>query len=140
MKSTLFIIALLLSVVGVAQDSSKVKVETPKIVSKLQLGKLMHFDTVDIKFVEVVTDSRCPKNVSCVWAGEATVLIDIFKDGEKIEQKKLTFDSSSRLQSQIANIFASEGLNIGGLDLSPYPVYGEKLEDKDYYIQLMVSH
>ncbi len=140
MKSIAFIITFFLTALGTAQDSTKVKAETPRIVSKLQLGKLMHFDTVDIKFVEVVTDSRCPKNVNCVWAGEATVLVDVFKNGEKIGQKKLTFDSSSKLKDQFANIFASEGLNVTGHDLSPYPVYGKKLEKEDYYIQLIVKH
>lgn len=139
MKSIVFIIAILFSSFGIAQDSTKVKVETPKIVTKLQLGKLMHFEDIDIKFVEVVTDSRCPKGVSCVWAGEAKVLVDIYKAGKKIDQKEIVFNTSNQFVDKLANIFASETLNISGYTLSPYPEYGKKIKTEDYYLQLDIK-
>lgn len=139
MKSIVFIIALLFSSLGIAQDSTKVKAETPKIVTKLQLGKLMHFNDVDIKFIKVVTDSRCPKGVSCVWAGEAKVLVAIYKDGEEIEQKEIVFNTSNQYAGALANIFGSDSLNITGYTLSPYPEYGKKTKDEDYYIQLAID-
>jgi len=139
MKSIVFVTALLFSSYGIAQDSVKVRVETPKIVTKLHLGKLMHFDDVDIKFVEVVTDSRCPKGVSCVWAGEAKVLVDIFKSGKKIEQKEIVFNTSNKYLDKLANIFASETLNISSYTLSPYPEYGKKIKIEEYYLQLDIK-
>ncbi|MFC4314047.1 hypothetical protein ACFPN2_33540 [Steroidobacter flavus] len=30
-------------------------------------------DTLDVEFVRVVEDSRCPTDVTCVWAGEVKV-------------------------------------------------------------------
>lgn len=41
----------------------------------IQLGKTTQFDVngqrVDITFVSILEDSRCPKNVVCIWEGQA---------------------------------------------------------------------
>ncbi len=139
MKSIVFIVALLFSSIGIAQDSTKVKAETPKIVTKLQLGKLMHFKDVDIKFIKVVADSRCPTGVSCVWAGEAKVLVAIYKDGKAIEQKEIVFNTANQYGGALSNIFASDNLNITGYTLSPYPEYGKEIKNDEYYIQLDIK-
>jgi hypothetical protein len=34
---------------------------------------------VKIRFVAVTEDSRCPKDTTCIWAGEAKAQIDILK-------------------------------------------------------------
>ena len=140
MKQLFFALIFLISTISFAQDSTKIKAETPRIVSRLEFGKVFQVADVELKFVEVVSDSRCPKNVTCVWAGEVVVLVDVYKDGKKVEQKKLTFNSSSQLQNQFANLFASEDLNISAYNVSPYPVYGEKIKSGNYYIQLEVKN
>ena len=35
-----------------------------------------------IEFVEVVEDSRCPANVTCVWAGRALILVRVSSSGD----------------------------------------------------------
>ncbi len=140
MKQLFFVLVFLISFINFAQDSTNVKAETPKIVSRLEFGKVLQVDDVELKFVEVLSDSRCPKNVTCIWAGEAVVLVDVYKNGKKLEQKKLTFNPSSQLQNQFANLFASENLNISAYNVSPYPVYKEKIKPEDYYIQLEVKN
>lgn len=136
MKHTITVLLLLISAFSFAQDSTKVNVETPKIVSQLQLGKAATFDTITIKFVELVADSRCPEGVTCVWAGEVVVLVDIFKDGEKLERKKITFNALGEAK----DVYASEDLTISGLKVTPYPVYKEKIALEDYKIELYVTN
>ena len=113
-----------------------VKVEPPRIVTKLQFGKSYQLEELELKFVEVLQDSRCPKNVNCVWAGEVVVLVDIFENGNKSDQKKLTISSTSHLQNLLGNLFTSEALTISGFNVLPYPVSGIKTKVEDYYIQL----
>ncbi len=129
---------LFISSIGFAQDSTIVKAETPKIVSKLAFGETLQFNDIEIEFVAVLSDSRCPKNVTCIRAGEAVVLVAIFKNGKKIEQKKLVFTPTSYLQNRIGNLFASKDLNISGFNISPYPVAGTETNPEDYYLQLEV--
>ena len=113
-----------------------VKVEPPRIVTKLQFGKSYQLEELELKFVEVLQDSRCPKNVNCVWAGEVVVLVDIFENGNKSDQKKLTLSPTSQLQNLLGNLFTSEALTISGFNVLPYPVSGIKTKVEDYYIQL----
>ncbi len=139
MKQILFITALLIVTFGFAQDSTDVtKVTPPKVVTKLHFGTSVQFEDVRLKFVEVVQDSRCPKAVQCIWAGEVIVLVDVFKNVNKVEQKKLTINPSFSLQEQLGNLFSSEALSISGISVMPYPVVNNKTPMEDYYIQLDV--
>lgn len=138
MKNILFTLAILFTIGVSAQDSTIVKVETPKIVSKLMYGKTITVEDLEFKFVSVESDSRCPKGVQCIWAGEAIVLIDIFKNGNKIEQKRVVFSPTSTLVNKLGNIFSSETLNVSSFNIAPYPEYKVKINPEDYYIQLDV--
>ncbi len=67
-----------------AQDSTQVKVTPPKIGVKLALGETVTIAGTTIEFVKVLEDSRCPKDVTCVWAGQAKVALEVTsKSGEK---------------------------------------------------------
>lgn len=140
MKQILFIITLLLlTSFSYGQDSTEtIKATTPKIVTKLNFGASLQYEDIRIKFVEVVQDSRCPKAVQCIWEGEVIVLIAIFKNDKKVEQKKLTISPKYSLKEQIGNLFSSERLNISGFNVLPYPVASNKIPMEDYYIQLDV--
>lgn len=135
MKHLLFTLVLLFSTMGFAQDSTNVKVEAPKIVNKLQFGKSAIFNAIEVKFVELVSDSRCPQGVSCVWSGEVVILVDVLENGKKLETKKMTFNSLGKGN----DIYVSEGLTITGVNISPYPVYGEKIALEEYRMQLFVK-
>ena len=139
MKQILFFIALLITSFNFAQDSTTIKKATPpRIVTKLNFGESVQFKDISLKFVEVVQDSRCPKAVQCIWAGEVIVLVDVFKNGNKVEQKKLTINPTFSLKKQLGNLFSSEVLSVSGFNVLPYPVSSNKIEVEDYYIQLDV--
>lgn len=46
-------------------------------------------EDLDIKFVEVSEDSRCPKDVTCIWEGRVTAVVEISTDGSS-QQLELT--------------------------------------------------
>lgn len=139
MKSLIFLLTCIVSNFGFAQDSTNVKAETPKIVSKLAFGEIVQFDNIELKFVAVLLDSRCPKSVTCIRAGEIIILVAVFENGKKIEQKELQFTPTSHLQNRLANLFSSKDLNVSGYNVLPYPEYGNKIKMEDYYIQLDVK-
>ncbi len=41
-------------------------------IANLAFGTTLAIEDVDIEFVKVLEDSRCPKNVNCVRAGKAS--------------------------------------------------------------------
>ena len=133
MKKTIFLIFILISSVIFSQENS---VEVPKIVIKIPLGESIHLENVSIKFVEVLEDSRCPKNVTCVWAGRARVLVEVTESGKHVQQKELLFGQTKK--GEIINniLFTTEDSEIKGMTLKPHP-NSEIVEDKDPFILLI---
>jgi len=44
-------------------------------------------EKLEVTFVAVVSDSRCPSDVTCVWAGELVVRLAIRSDGRQTEHE-----------------------------------------------------
>jgi hypothetical protein len=140
MKQILFIIALLIVNLSFTQDSTVTKKETPlKTVARLNFGESLQFEDIRIKFVEVVQDSRCPKNVTCIWAGEVVVLVAIYNNDKKLEQKKLTLSPTSQLQDIVGNLYASATLKLTGFNVYPYPDTNAKIDMKDYRLEIQIN-
>jgi len=89
-------------------------------------------EDLTIKFVEVVSDSRCPTGATCIWAGEASSLIEI-TDSASTYRKVLTEPGSSSPTK--ADFTGYEVM----FNLLPYPVLGKETKAKDYLLQLTVS-
>lgn len=108
-------------------------------IAALNFGDIAHFDDVSIEFAELISDSRCPKNVSCIRAGEAEVLVAIYKNGKFSHEKKLIFDASGLVLEKNVQLFSSDSLYIKGLALYPYPKGIKKINDTSYYLELQIN-
>lgn len=89
-------------------------------------------EDLTITFVEVVSDSRCPTGATCIWAGEASSLIEI-TDAASTYRKVLTEPGSSSPTK--ADFTGYEVM----FNLLPYPVLGKETKAKDYLLKLIVS-
>lgn len=137
----LYLIALFVFLSGhlVAQDSTTVK--APKIVAKLPLGETYTLDQVELVFVDVLSDSRCPKDVTCVWAGQAVALVEVYKDQVLIERKEVVFEPGKNTNLNIKTLCANKGLRVLANNLLPYPEKSqEKIKKEAYYLQLEISY
>jgi hypothetical protein len=86
-----------------------------------------------IKFVEVISDGRCPRGAICIWPGEANCLIEITTHSESSNRKVLTQPGLSK-PSKIG--FANYKITF---DLQPYPEVGKAPDKKGYHLQLLIS-
>ncbi len=133
MKKFLFIIiiaVITLPLTGCLSDIGKVSLGED---FELKMGEstAVRGEDFNIKFLEVLEDSRCPRNVTCVWEGRARSLVRITIDGQsediELAQPGLT-DEPNRY---------SYGDYIITFFLLPYPEEaGGALE---YYLLLQVS-
>ena len=108
-------------------------------IANLNYGTTLAIDEVDIEFVKLIEDSRCPKNVNCVRAGKAVVLINIYIHGTFVEEKRLEFYPSGFNIEATTTLFNDGGLRIIGLNLSPYPLAATKTSKEDYYLELAIN-
>lgn len=140
MKYLMFTIVLVFTCFSYGQDSTEIQLETPKIVSKLFFGKQIEIGDFEIRFVEVMSDSRCPKNVNCVRAGEAKAIVEVHRDGEFVEKRIIEITPSTYSNNTYPIVFDSGKTTLKAFDLIPYPIYGVAIKKEDYYLQLVIDN
>ena len=120
---------------------------------------------LDLTFDGVTRDNRCPKDVQCIVAGAATVVLIAASDGER---RELTLEPvldgqravlGRHAQQQLGRIHghhrrdlvrqvvppggsASErldGLEITVARVDPQPVAGRRIEPEDYVVTVVVA-
>jgi hypothetical protein len=87
---------------------------------------------MEVNFIEVIADSRCPQGVQCIWAGEASSVLEITRSGSTY-QKVLT--QPSLTEPPQTDFFEY----IITFNLKPYPKAGEEIKDKDYLLELKME-
>jgi hypothetical protein len=140
MKSLLYFFAFLFTTTIYSQDSTEIKVETPKIITKLYWGKTYQAEDVQIKFVDVLTDSRCPEDVTCIWAGQVVALVEVYKNKNFLEKKELVFEPGKNTDEKSRTLFSSEEKIIMAISVLPYPKSKDTIKKEDYYLQLEISN
>jgi len=90
-------------------------------------------ENLGIRFEEVTEDSRCPRGVTCIWAGRVTCMVEITQAGSSyrmaLTESGLT-DEYSRKRY--------EGYELA-FHVTPYPEAGEKILPDAYWLHLTVS-
>ncbi|MFY7740668.1 MAG: hypothetical protein ACOVQC_09130 [Flavobacterium sp.] len=85
MKKLFLLLTLLFSISFFAQ--SEIKITPKKCIPK----KGYH-----LKLKSVFNDSRCPEGTTCIWAGEVSVIVEVYYDKKFVEEKTLTLNSKNR--------------------------------------------
>jgi len=133
MKNFILSIALLLCFTNINSQ------ESDRNTVLVKLGEAVEQNGITVKFDDVITDSRCPKNVTCIWAGEVVVLVTLYNDGKKLEQKKLTLSPTSQLQDLTGNLYATNTLKLTGFNVFPYPDTKAKIDKKTYALKIQIN-
>lgn len=92
-------------------------------------------EELTVRFEEVAGDSRCPRGVDCIWAGDAEVVLAVtVGDGES---------ASLTLHTHGGERYPREGEALGRrlrlLALEPYPVEGMRIAPESYRATLLVE-
>ncbi len=76
---------------------------------------------IELGFIEILEDSRCPTDVVCIWAGRAVVLVSLIGDGQELAQGELVIGGGS--EDSPTRTFGRYTVEF--LDLKPHPVAAE---------------
>ena len=85
-----------------------------------------------LAFEAVLEDSRCPVEVTCVWAGDAVVAIAV--DGTGGDTKTLELHTNSDFGTESI----TDGYRVRLIELSPLPREGSTIEVDRYQATLVV--
>ena len=125
MKKFFLCLAILLNLSIFAQ--SELKITTKKCIPKLGYY---------LRLQSVFDDSRCPKGVTCIWAGEVSATVEVYKDKKFVEEKTVTFNSKNKEENfkWFATYFPKKIQSIG---VAPYPKEGQIVNPKKQYINIV---
>ena len=134
MKNCLLALLLVFTVSVFAQNTEKETVEYLKITQK----KCLKRKGYQLILKEVLSDSRCPEGVSCIWEGEIQVRVSVFQNRKFLKDEIVTI-SMKNIEDNI-NLFSTYLLSnqkkIKSIGVVPYPKKDTKINPKDYYIKI----
>lgn len=90
-------------------------------------------ENLEIKFKEVIEDSRCPRGVTCIWAGRVTCAIELTQAGASYQM--------SLIESGLTDEYSREsyeGYEIA-FHVTPYPEAGKNIAADEYRLHLIIS-
>ncbi len=98
---------------------------TQKVSILINKQKTVVKNKLSIKFASLIEDSRCPRDVQCIQAGNARITIEVFcgKNGAK------TFEINTGKQPQTVSY---GGYDIELTDLAPQPASNIRINRNGY--------
>ena len=102
---------------------------------ELKFGQKASIDSekIGITFANVTEDSRCPSDVVCIQAGQATIRVSVEVNGTDAGQQMLTVGPKAKDSATFGQY------SVGLVKLDPYPVSKVHTAPKDYVATLVVS-
>jgi len=85
-------------------------------------------ENLRITFLDASEDSRCPTDVTCVWAGMVNLKFNVSQD----QEKEITLSSND-----IVTVFDKYQIQL--IDVKPYPISTKTIKAEDYIAILKVT-
>lgn len=130
MKNILVAVMLIFTFSLSAQNNEGYLKITPKSCTKKKGSSLV--------LKEVLSDSRCPEGVNCIWAGEIKVVVAVYQDRKFVKDETVTISGSNSQENKtwFAQYLPVEKRNIKSIIVAPRAKEGVKIKPKDYYIRI----
>lgn len=98
----------------------------------LRAGETTRVDGLRVEFVGVTEDSRCPVDVTCVWQGNAKVMLQVKGRGMRSRTLRLNTGLDPRQQSY-------GGYDVRLVKLEPRKKKSERIRRREYVATLIVT-
>ncbi|MEW7289265.1 hypothetical protein [Aquimarina sp. 2304DJ70-9] len=138
MKHALLLLLLIAPFIELTAQES-IKVDSQKTIVKLNVGDSADFNSKRIKFIKVIEDSRCPSDVTCIWAGQATASIELYEDGILKEEKELVFGAKAINPNNTKEVLVTKEKTIYAYTISPYPLSEKPIIQEEYCLELLIK-
>ncbi len=96
---------------------------------------------LSFKIEKILSDSRCPEGVQCVWAGEVNLLLGVYENDLKTEEVELKINHQKFTENK--SFFESkiplENKKIEAIQILPNRVEGIQIDEKEYRLKLVFN-
>ena len=138
MRYTYIIVGILIKLVFTGCENHDEQISTFSLNDTTEL--LMHEtifnyeSQISISMDSVLSDSRCPMDVICFWAGNAEVRFTFSH-----KKQDTVFNLNTHGGSHFRSDSSINGFNIRLLELFPYPETTNDIHQTDYYAKIIVD-
>ncbi len=122
------VVCVLLMIPTAAFADSAIQLGVP---FQLGFNQTVTIDRLQIKFANVIQDSRCPSDVTCIWQGQAKIIVNIKTNSQDLGNFTLISGNDNKLTVQTFDHYYIQLMNI-----DPYPVSTKKIQLSDYVVNL----
>jgi hypothetical protein len=134
MKKLVLFFFMIISSIVLAQSQKSQKVKYVSIKQKVcpnQKG-------FQLVLKAISNDSRCPEDVTCIWAGEVTAVVSVYKDSKLIEDSTLVFSMKNEEDNKkwLASYLSKKQKKITSIRVLPYPIEASKINPEKYYLKI----
>lgn len=136
MKTFVIFLSFLMGIQASAQEDDQIT--APIIVAKIPLGETAVFEGAAFTFESVIEDSRCPKDVTCVWEGEARVRVVIETASDR-KVKQIFFHGERYGTEKENTLVETKTKKLIGYRLSPYPETNLPKEERAYELEVLLK-
>jgi hypothetical protein len=86
----------------------------------------------------ISTDSRCPEGVTCMWEGEVSGVVSVYKDSKLIENRIMVFSLKNEKENKewFSKYLPEKQRNIKSIGVLPYPKEGHTINPEAYYLKI----
>ena len=91
----------------------------------------------EMKITKVISDSRCPEGVNCVWAGEVQLVLAIYKENI-LEKEETVFINYKKLEynKQFFRSYITTEKKIKDFIILPIKKQEQTIDLKDYILKI----
>ena len=111
------------------KEEDSTAVEMMRLGGDFGIGQELNFGKTSVNFLGVISDSRCPTQVTCIWPGEAKVLLGIRLNGKYFEKEVV-------ISGRGAEIPLPNDILMQFSHLRPYPETGAEIPAEDYCLRI----
>ena len=132
--SWLAVVGLVLLLIGCAGGGGPIKASLGQEFT-LAVGQTAEIigENLSMTFFDVVEDSRCPKNVTCIWAGRVSAVVEIKGEGPVY---KMVLTEPGLTDAPSWETYEGYSLSF---HVTPYPEAGKKIAADEYRLSLIVD-
>ncbi|MEW6035863.1 MAG: hypothetical protein AB1529_04580 [Candidatus Micrarchaeota archaeon] len=135
MRALIIALALVVFLAGCAQtggDYVPAKLGEPFRL-KLDQTAYIQSENLYVKLTDIPQDSRCPSDVTCIRAGDTTVVLSVKKGSVDLGTVRLTSENSVEASGEVG------GYSVSFLAVEPYPVSTDPIQREEYVVTLRVT-
>lgn len=122
-----------------SNNETEVTTQVQEETTTLALGETKQVGDIQIKFKEVLEDSRCPTGVQCMWQGRAKILVETSKDGVMADSNEIIFGKLKNGETENHSFYKSGNTTITATAINPYPTKDSGTNTLAYELVLNIS-